>query len=80
MTKLSLIPYFLFIFEYLDFDVIPFTLRVEDYERHSKPYLGKYAWLGPDLTQNTRGRYIPILPEVRITLNFMVLLTGPKLA
>ena len=33
----------------------------------------KYHWLGPDLTQNTRGEYIPIFPIVLIVLT----LDGP---
>ena len=36
-------------------------IHLEDGERHPQPYSGEYYWLGPDLTQNTRGRCILIL-------------------
>ena len=38
---------------------------------------GEYDWLDPDLTQNTRGNYILILPAFLITPTRMVC-TGPK--
>ena len=34
---------------------------MEGGERRPQPYSVEYNWLGPDLTQNTRGQYIPIL-------------------
>ena len=42
-------------------------LHLEYGERRSQPYSDEYDWLGPDLTQNTRGRYILIFPVVLIT-------------
>ena len=33
------------------------------YQAHSR----EYDWLVPDLTLNTQGRYIPILPVVLVT-------------
>ena len=47
---------------------------MEGGERRSQSHSGEYYWLGPDLTQNTRGRYIHIfMVEV-------VMLTPPGLA
>ena len=40
---------------------------MEDDERHYQPYSREYDWVGPDLTQNTRGRYILISLEFLIT-------------
>ena len=48
-------------------------------ERRPQSHSGEYDWLDPDLTQNTQGRYILILPEVLITPTHMLLMTGPKL-
>ena len=39
---------------------------MEDGERRSQSNSGEYYWLGPELTQNTRGRYIPIFPAANI--------------
>ena len=46
---------------------------MEGGERLSQPHSGEYDWLGPDLTRNTRGRYIPILLIVLVTIT----LDGP---
>ena len=35
---------------------------MEGVERHTQSYSGYRDWLGPDLTRNKRGRYMPILP------------------
>ena len=35
---------------------------MEGVERHTQSYYGYRDWLGPDLTRNKRGRYMPILP------------------
>ena len=40
---------------------------MEDGKICSKQHSGEDDWLGPDLTRNTRGQYIPIFPEVLIT-------------
>ena len=50
---------------------------MEDSGRRSQPYCREYDWLGPDLTQNTRGRYILILPAVLITPTRMELKDEP---
>ena len=75
-----LIPHSLFLIplNYLDSNVIPFTFRVKDGERHPQLHSGEYYWLGPDLTRNTRRRCILIFPAFLITLNRIVLMTGPK--
>ena len=66
LTKLSLMPYYPLLFNYLDCDVLPFTFHVESFEGHSQPYSREYDWLGPDFTQNTQVCYILILPAVLI--------------
>ena len=54
-------------FNYFDSDVIPLTFRVGDCERNFQSHSRSYDRLGPDLTQNTWGRYILILPVVLAT-------------
>ena len=66
MTKLSSTPYYLFLFNHLDSDVLPFTFRAKDEKRCSQPHSREYDWLCPDLTQNTGGCYILISAEVLI--------------
>ena len=46
---------------------------MESGEIRSQSHSGEYYWLGPDPTCNTQGQYIPIFPEVLITLTRMVL-------
>ena len=41
---------------------------MEDDERRPQSLSGEYAWLGPYLTRNTRGRYIHIFPEAIVML------------
>ena len=41
---------------------------MEDGHRCPQSYSGEYGWLGPDITQNTRGRYILILAAILIAL------------
>ena len=72
MTKLSSITYSLLIFNYSDSDVLTLTFRLEDGERRPQPHSGEYYCLGPDLTENTRRRYILIFAAVLITLTRMV--------
>ena len=55
-------------FNYFQSDVLPFALRVKDGERRSQSHSKEYDWLGPDNTQNTRGKYILIFPEILMTL------------
>ena len=43
-------------------------LPMEGGERFSQSYPIEYDWLGPELTLNTWGRYILILPIVLVTL------------
>ena len=45
---------------------------MEGGERHSQPYYVEDDLLDPYLTQNTRGRYIPILLAVLITQTHMI--------
>ena len=47
---------------------------MEGGERPYQSYYGEYDWLDPELTRNTRGQYIPILPAE------IVMLTLPGLA
>ena len=47
---------------------------MEDGERRPQSHSVEYYWLGPDLTQNKLGRYIPLFPVV------IVMLTPPGLA
>ena len=42
---------------------------MEGGERRSQSHSIEYNWLGSDLTQNTRERYIPILAVVVVMLN-----------
>ena len=49
-------------FNLFDSDVLPFTFNVEDGEIRSQSHSREYYWLGPYLTQNTQGLYIPLLP------------------
>ena len=37
-------------------------------ERRSQLYSRECDWLGPDLTRNTQGRYIPIFPVAAVML------------
>ena len=63
---MSLIPYYLFllsIYAPMFFSSPPLGI----WWKFSQPYSGEYNWLGPDLTLNTRGRYILIFPVVLIT-------------
>ena len=46
---------------------------MEGGERRSKLYSGEYDWLGPDLTQNGQGQYIPILTVAVVILTLPVL-------
>ena len=41
---------------------------MEGGERNFQSHSVEYYWLGPDLTQNTQGRYILILPVVVVML------------
>ena len=41
---------------------------MEDVERRSQSNSVEYDWLGPDLTRNTKGRYILIFLAVLISL------------
>ena len=54
-------------------------LHLDYGERNYQPYSREYDWLGPDLTRNTWGLYILILPGALITLTLILLMTGPKL-
>ena len=67
-NKLTLIPYSLFLLNYLYSDVLPFNFCVGYCEIRSQPYYREYDWLGPYLTWNTRGCYILILPAFLIIL------------
>ena len=40
---------------------------MEDGERRSQPHSVERDWLGPDITQNTPGRYILVLSAVLVT-------------
>ena len=68
LSELSLITYSLFLitFNYLDSDVIPFASTSKTVKDTRNHITKEYDWLGPDLTQNTQGWYILILPEVLI--------------
>ena len=79
MDQLSPIPYSLFLItlNYSSSNILPFTFRVKDGEICSQSHSVEYGWLGPDLTQNKRGRYILILLMVLMTPNRMVC-TGIK--
>ena len=47
---------------------------MEGCERISQLHSVEYDWLGPDLAQNTQGRYIPISPVA------VAMLTPPGLS
>ena len=59
---------------HFDYTLLSFTQPVEDDEGHSQSHSSDYDWLGPELTQNIRGRYIPIFPLA------IVMLTSPGIA
>ena len=59
-------------FNHFDSDFIPFTLFMEDGERHSQSHSGEYYWLVPDLTLSTLGRYITIFPVAVVMLTLPV--------
>ena len=46
-------------FNYLDSDVIPFTLNMEDGERRSQWCSDEHDWFSPDLVQNNWGQWYP---------------------
>ena len=69
----NLIKSYLFIrFNYFDSKISSLHLPMEGGEICSKPHPGEYYWSGSDLTQNTRGQYIPLL------LVAVVILTPPE--
>ena len=40
---------------------------MEDGKVRPQSHSGEYDWLVPELTRNTRGRHIPVLPVFLIT-------------
>ena len=71
LSELNLISYSLFLLIVYTPMLFP-SPPLEDVERHSQLYSGEYDWLGPYLTQNTRGQYILILLAVLITPTCML--------
>ena len=51
---------------------------MEGIKRRSQLYFGEYVWLGSDLKQNIRGRYIIILPVAVVMLTLRGLARNQK--
>ena len=49
--------------------IIPFTYLCYILKELTNIYDREYDWLGPDITLNTQGQYIPILLVVIVMLN-----------